>query len=337
MPEVRPAVSVIVPGLNAEATLGRTLDALVEQNLADDFEVIVVDDGSTDGTVALARQHPIGARVLRHDVPKGPGSARNSGAEVARAPVLAFTDADCFPTPDWLTRGLEAIEELDLLQGAVQPDPLAARTPFDRTVVVTDELGLYETANLFVRRELFDEIGGFEDWVVEGGEGMFGWRAPRDGGDARPARRTIGEDVLFGWEARRRGARTGFSPDALVHHAVFAQTPVEAIRYRWAFRHLPALPSRIPEMREHTFYRRWFFYRRGAAFDCALAGILAATVLRRRVPLIAVLPYAELLRRDGAAWRDHGVATVVATRVAADAMSFVALGVGSVGWRSLLL
>jgi glycosyltransferase involved in cell wall biosynthesis len=332
-----PAVSVIVPARNAEATLSRTLDALAVQSLGDPFEVIVVDNGSADRTASIAEEHPIGATVLRNEPGHGPGYARNRGALEARGPVLAFTDSDCFPTADWLERGLQAMAAADLMQGRVDPDPRASRGPFDRTVVVTGESGFYETANLFVRRSLFDEIGGFEDWVVAGGDGLFGWRLPRDGRAVRPAKRPIGEDVLFGWRARRLGARTGFADSALVHHQVLAMSALTAIRDRWIWRHLPALPSRIPELRSQAFYRRFFFYRRSAVFDLAFAGLVAAGLSRRWTPLIAVLPYAEHLRRDGVAWREHGAGRVIVVKAGTDAMSFVALVAGSVGWRAILV
>lgn len=317
-----PAVSVIVPARNAAATLARTLDCLAAQKLDADAEVIVVDDGSDDATAAIARAHPVGATVLESDLPPGPGNARNAGARVARAPWLAFTDADCFPSERWLARGLEAIDSLDLVQGAVGPDPQVPRGPFDRTVIVTGERGLYETANLFVRRDLFERIGGFEDWVLENG---------------KPPARTIGEDVLFGWMARRAGARTGFAPEAIVHHAVFAKGPIEAIRYRWAWRHLPALASRIPEMRNRTFYRRWFFERRSALFDLALAGGLLAAALRRPLPLLAVLPYAQWVWLESVRWRRHGPLRVGLATVGIDSASFLALVVGSVRWRTVLI
>jgi hypothetical protein len=123
----------------------------------------------------------------------------------------------------------------------------------------------------------------------------------------------------------------------MVHHAVFPKTPLEAVRYRWAWRHLPALAKRIPEMRERAFYRRWFFERRTAMFDCALAGVLLAALLRRPAPLLAVLPYARWVRRECADWADHGSVEIACTRVAVDAAAFAALVVGSVGWRALLL
>jgi glycosyltransferase involved in cell wall biosynthesis len=333
-----PAVSVVIPARDAEATLGRALDALAAQELPGGFETVVVDDGSSDHTAEIARDHPLRPTVISNSRPAGAGTARNRGAAATSAPAIAFTDADCVPAPDWLRRGLEALADNDLVQGTVLPDPEAERGPFDRTVIVTGEQGYYQTANLIVRRELFERIGGFEDWIVVGGDGPFGWRAPRAGpGSAQPLRGPIGEDVLFGWTARRRGARTGFSPDALVHHAVFPMSPIEAIRYRWTWRFLPALARRIPEMRDQTFYRRWFFERRSALFDLALAGVLAALLSRRPSPLLAAVPYARWVWSETVTWRGHGALKVAGTTVAVDAASFAALLTGSAAWRSVLL
>lgn len=337
MPTDTPAVSVVVPARNAVATLGRTLDALSEQDLDRQFEVIVVDNGSTDCTAALADEHHGHPLVLRNPSPGGPGAARNLGAEAATAPVIAFTDSDCFPTRSWLARGLEAMQAQDLVQGAVQPDPSADKGPFHRTIAVEGESGLYQTANLFVRRELWAEIGGFEDWIVQAGDGIFGWEAPRDGRFTPPASPPFGEDVLFGWHARRRGARTGFAPEALVHHAVFPRQIGQAVRYRWAWRHFPALAQRIPEMRDEVFYRRWFLDRRTAGFDCAFASVVLALVSRRRLFLIGALPYAERVGREAFEWRGRGAVRVAVGTVATDLATLGALAVGSVGWRRLLI
>lgn len=319
----RPAASVIIAARDAEATITQTLAALDAQRLDREYEVIVVDDGSSDRTAELVRAHKPAVTLLESGTTRGPGTARNAAAQVARGEVLAFTDADCFPTPDWLAQGLEALANRDLIQGAVEPDPEVPRAPFDRTVTVSSESGFYETANLFVRRELFDRIGGFEDWILE---------------DGAPPKRTIGEDVLFGWEARRVGARTGFAEEARVHHAVFRKRPSEALRYRWAaMRYLPMLATRIPELRAHAFYRRWFFNQRSASFDLAALGVVLALVLRRRAALVAILPYARRLGREAAAWREFGSARVALTTLGTDAVCFAALVEGSARSRSLLL
>jgi lipopolysaccharide/colanic/teichoic acid biosynthesis glycosyltransferase len=94
-----PALSVVVPAYNAAETLGDCLAALAAQAYDAPYEVIVVDDGSTDATAAIARA----AGVTVITTPRGrPAAARNAGARAAQAPIVCFTDADCAPHPDWL-------------------------------------------------------------------------------------------------------------------------------------------------------------------------------------------------------------------------------------------
>src|SRR4051794_4110503 len=98
-------VSVVIPARNASATLGRTLDCLARQELDGRYEVLVVDDGSDDGTPDLARRAAGPVTVLEPGR-VGAAEARNLGVAAGAAPAIAFTDADCFPAPDWLARGL---------------------------------------------------------------------------------------------------------------------------------------------------------------------------------------------------------------------------------------
>ena len=92
---IKVPVSVIIPARNAARTLPSCLRALAGQTLAQGrFEVIVVDDGSTDETAAVAAEH--GARVVQI-ANVGPASARNQGVEAAEGSILVFTDADCAP------------------------------------------------------------------------------------------------------------------------------------------------------------------------------------------------------------------------------------------------
>jgi glycosyltransferase involved in cell wall biosynthesis len=297
-------VSVVIPARDAEATLGATLEALAGQAA----EIVVADDGSTDGTVALAQA--AGARVV-HAGGRGPANARNTGAAAASGAVLAFTDADCVPEPGWVAAALAALAGADLVQGAVLPPEGAAIGPFDRYIWVDHEHGLYETANLVVRRELFDNLGGFESVLV-----------PRKGIE-------LGEDVWFGWRARRAGARTAFARDALVRHAVFPRGPGGYVAERARLRFFPELAARVPELRGHFFFRRVFLSRRSASFDLAAAGVAAAVATRRPAPLLAVLPYARELRGTPP--------KVAAVQVAADAVGAAALLYGSIRARSPLL
>lgn len=94
-----PRISVVVCSLNGERHLGRCLAALAAQR-HDAYEVIVVDDGSTDatGSIALAA----GVRVVRHETARGLSAARNAGLALARGEIVAFTDDDCDPATGWL-------------------------------------------------------------------------------------------------------------------------------------------------------------------------------------------------------------------------------------------
>jgi glycosyltransferase involved in cell wall biosynthesis len=310
-----PAVSVIVAARNAAGTIGRTLAALAEQDLSEPYEVVVVDDRSDDETVAVAETASGLVRVVRA-TGVGPGPARNAGAEASRGRVLAFTDADCVPRADWLRAGLAAMDGADLVQGRVEPDPGAPLGPFDHTVWVAGESGLYETANLFVRRDLFERLGGFEDFL-----------------DARIGK-PLAEDVWLGWRARRSGARTAFSSDALVHHAVHPRGPAGYVGERLRLVYFPAIAKRVPELRRSLFFNRWFITRRSAAFDLAAVGVAVAAMRRSPLALLAAGPYVVDVARYGRRWRS---ARVAAVEVGADAVGFGALVWGSIRSRSTVL
>jgi glycosyltransferase involved in cell wall biosynthesis len=307
-----PAISVIIPARDAEATLPETLAALADQDAAMPFEVIVVDDGSRDTTAAIAREAAVVDRVL--DQPGvGPARARNAGAQAAAAPRLAFLDADCRPVPGWLAAGAAALETGDLVLGATLPRPDQPRGPFDRTLTVTGCSPLFESANVFVRRELFDRLGGFENWL-----------GPRAG-------KELGEDVWFGWRARRGGARIAACPEALVHHAVFPRGAAAFAAERARLRFFPALARRVPELRAELFFAHLFLTERSASFDAALAGLALAAITRRPLLVAAALPYLRTLAVD---LREPRTA---AGLLAADVVGLGALVLGSARYRSLLL
>ena len=102
-------ISVIIPAYNAERTLPFTLRALQNQTLPRDlYEVIVVDDASTDGTAAVA--HEFGVRY-RMQNKEGPAAARNLGVRAARGDIILFTDADCIPAENWIEKMVKPFEE----------------------------------------------------------------------------------------------------------------------------------------------------------------------------------------------------------------------------------
>lgn len=160
-------ISVIVPAFNAQATLAPCLESLFAQTLRA-FEIIVVDDASTDGTRETARRFPV--KLLRLEANSGPGVARNEGAKAACGAVLAFTDSDCVAPPDWLERMAAALSEPDVVaatggySGSAAPGflpRLQQQLLQQRQSRLPAEIASTITSNLLCRADAFASVGGF--------------------------------------------------------------------------------------------------------------------------------------------------------------------------------
>ncbi|MEW6717438.1 MAG: sugar transferase [Chloroflexota bacterium] len=113
MSKTSPRISVIVPVKDDAENLARCLEALGKQEkVAGDYEVIVIDDGSQDSTPEVAASY--GVKYWKQET-AGPAVARNLGAKHARGDILAFTDSDCVPTPEWLFHLTKRFDELDVV------------------------------------------------------------------------------------------------------------------------------------------------------------------------------------------------------------------------------
>lgn len=186
-----PRVSVIVAARNAEGSMPALLERFERQTLPRDlFEVIVVDDDSDDGTAGVIQRSDI-AQLVRMPRRGGAYVARNAGLERARAAVVAVTDADCLPSQAWLEEGLEELDrqEADLLGGHLEV-PLRARPSMAEIVDFVryldqrrafEEAGFLATANIFIRRHVFDRVGPFNDRVISGGDREFSLKAAAAG------------------------------------------------------------------------------------------------------------------------------------------------------------
>lgn len=210
----RRLVSVIVPHYNDLERLDICLAALEAQRFDGEFEIVVGDNASPQGEAAVTKVIDGRARVVVA-TDKGAGPARNAAVAASKGEILAFTDSDCVPEPDWLAIGLAALSRADVIGGYlyVIPKDTAAITfveAFDIVFGFDNEFyvkktGYSVTASLFCSRAVFDKVGGFRVGVSEDME--WGHRALAAGcrmayeGKARvahPARRTW-EELLKKW------------------------------------------------------------------------------------------------------------------------------------------
>ena len=184
-----PLVSVIVPVFGESPGLGACLDGIARQTYTSDrVETIVVDNGCR-AIDRILSEHPA-PRLVREPLP-GSFAARNAGLRIARGDVVAFTDADCLPPPEWIERGVSGLARTDatgILAGRnsiVKPRPRhVSRTAYlySKTLSFHDagfqhSGGFGATANLFVRRAVLDEVGPFDWTLLSGGDMDWGRRA----------------------------------------------------------------------------------------------------------------------------------------------------------------
>ncbi len=198
------SVSVIVPAYNAAATLAEQLEALAAQRFDGDWELVIVDNGSSDGTADLARHY--GKRFSAFTLVdggsrRGHSAPRNAGAVAARGELLAYCDADDVVAAGWLQAMANAARHYDLIGGWLDARPLnddATRSwhqPWPRDQLRSWLLPYAVSANLAIWADVLRDLGG--------------WSSEYEAG---------GEDTELSWRAQLAGYRLGFAPDAVVYY-----------------------------------------------------------------------------------------------------------------------
>jgi GT2 family glycosyltransferase len=206
-----PRVSVVVCAYNAERTMDRCLASLEALDYPD-YEVIVVNDGSRDRTLAIAEGYPY-CRIISQPN-KGLSVARNVGAEAATGEIVVYTDSDCVADPDWLTYLVGKMEASGLSacggpnfpppEDSLVPSAVAVSPGGPTHVLIEDEIAEHIAGcNMAFRRDVLLGLGGFD-----------------------PTYRAAGDDVDICWRLQDAGYAIGFSPSAVVWH--FRRNTVKA-------------------------------------------------------------------------------------------------------------
>jgi glycosyltransferase involved in cell wall biosynthesis len=194
--------SVIIPAYNASNTIEETLRVL-EAQTEKAFDVIVVDDGSTDGTREIVARYPVKMLIQDH---RGPAAARNLGARNAKGDILVFTDSDCTPTETWLAEMLKPFKEPHIIgvQGRYMTKQCELTAKFVQYEIEErynrmsklehiDFIGSYSAA---YRRDAFLQAGGFDESFPT----------------------ASGEDPDLSFRLSKKGFKMVFNNKAVVYH-----------------------------------------------------------------------------------------------------------------------
>lgn len=276
-----PSVAVVIPAYNAEHSLPLCLEALTSQQMPPQ-EIVVVDDGSTDGTAAVAKSFP-GVLCVRQ-ANAGPAAARNRGQHECRAEIILYTDADCIPAPDWVAKSVAAFSGGDI--GAVagsydisNPDSRLARCIhaeilYRHARLMPEYPRSFGSYNVAIRREVFSAVGGFDE--------------------SYPA--ASGEDNDLSYRIRRAGHRIRFEPRSRVGH----HHPERVGRYlREQFRHgfwRVKMYRRHPDMAggdDYTFWKDIVEVGLAGSTVFALAAVPAGLPVNLAAVLGAVLYFIQ--------------------------------------------
>jgi glycosyltransferase involved in cell wall biosynthesis len=318
-----PAVSVVVAAHARPRRLGALLESLAGQSLpAWEFEVVVVDDASSDAEVGRVLSHWEGSgrlrlRRLRQPQRRGPAAARNAGWRTALAPLVAFTDDDCAVEAEWLRAGLAAWRgrEEAFVQGRTVPEETRPQTLplFWRTIRVERPNRLFETCNMFYARRLLERLEGF---------------------DERYGLQPAGEDTDLGWRALEVGAEAVWAPEAVVRHAVEAMRLRDMVALARRPRDAVALFARRPAARENLFrglfWDGWHYLWWRSLLALALPRPLRRVLLGRHLRRVAARA------REGGV-RGRGLLWAIPLLLALDGVECVTVLRGSLRHRTLVL
>ncbi|HEV8338451.1 MAG TPA: glycosyltransferase family 2 protein [bacterium] len=313
-PAPAPALSVVIPAYNRAEVVAHTLTSLTGQSLPPElYEIIVIDDGSTDRTPEVVSAWEEGGRVrlLRRSDNRGPGAARNDGIRRASGEIVVFVDSDVVVRPDFLSHHLEAHRQAGravVCRGPVVPvsEIPAPGAPLGRLPVAALSPSFFDPANASLPRSELLAAGLFDERF-----GTYGW-----------------EDFDLGFRLRRRGLARVFRRDAVAYHyqpppslqnfeRMLAKEEERARAAVYLYRKYPRWSTRW--LIQHTLFHRlvYFVLAAGGLINTRTAPALAARFRRSgRISLEYLALRAALNRhylaalqrawREGEGWQARG-------------------------------
>lgn len=287
-----PDVSVVISCKNREAMLWDCFLGLGDQTLARErFEVVLMDNVSRDDLAAVAERarRELGLAVIftRMEEDHGPAPARNRGVEIARAPIIAFTDSDCRPEPSWLQAGIAPFADpaVALVTGPVLPKTGQTLTVTSKlTFMVETEHPSFPNANAFYRRDIFLAFGGFDTKLSF--DDPFG-------------RSTECADTDLAWRIIKAGHERRFVPGSVMRHEI-----EQLSTFNWLIEPtrcfpLPELVRRHPELRDELLTWGIFFYPSGTLRVAVILVWLVACVFQPWLLLLGPLGVLAIALRPG--------------------------------------
>lgn len=269
---MKPVVSVVIPVYNGQASLGFLLEALFDSS-SPDYEVLVVDNGSTDDTAGIAARYPVS--YYYWDSRRGPGPARNYGAARAQGDYLLFVDSDCRIESGYVAKCLTVFKQMQekycnmaALSGQVLPQSSGFSDRLSAWVEHWEYLGgkaearaKLSTSNCFLSKDSFDTAGGFDERLL------------------------VDEDRELGLRLFRDGYGVYYTPDLAIRHAHGRSGFWSIIAHQYHWGRLSGMINEWKYRRDRNF---WF-----------LAWIKTPWVYLLVIPILCLILTLRIVKRNG--------------------------------------
>lgn len=231
-------ITVVIPAYNSSRTIEDCLVSIQNQTFDGRYEIVLVDNGSTDDTVAQA------CRIGVDKVVSSPGTtvygARNEAVAEAEGDVLAFIDSDCVADPDWLSHGVGMLGGCDMVSGRILPqtsespllynyDKYVARAHQERDGA---EVSI-AAGNAIMKRVVFDDVSGFNSALETAGDSIFSMQASKKGFVVKYAVECIVYHPVDGFKRRlRRLFQEGYGASLKAPIRYAGQSTLQIVRKR---------------------------------------------------------------------------------------------------------